>query len=663
MSDDLERRLDQAQLRLYRDRRLAHAVLFGGTQRHASKTPPFHSEIIDDFHSKIRHICWIAFRGSAKTTLIEEGTTIEACFGEFRHCLIIGSNLDQAAARLHTIRRQLENNENLQEIFGNLRSRPWGDELIELSNGVTIQAMGRGQAIRGTKSEDIRPDLMIVDDIEDDESVASEQGREKNARWFDNELLPAGDAPSLRVRMASNDLHPDCIANKLDKPGSGFVVKRYPWIFLGSDGVERATWPDRFPLASCHQMREQMYSRGRGAEYESNYMCRSERPETRPFRPDMLKVVPRQRVWEACYCMIDPARTVRKGSATTGWAVWSWLANRLIVWELGAKAMMPDEIISLLFRLNATYSPVTVGFEEDGLNEWALQPIRAEARRRGVALPLKPVKAPKSKLDFIRGLQVYFQAGEIEMVERFAEPWAQFLGFPTGTIDAPNALAYALHAQMKSGLPIYEDFSTQNIASEIGLDAGPAWLALNADGAQVTAALCQITNGCLRIVRDWIMEGDPGDVLPGLVGDACVEAERQVRLIGGPSHGERYSNVGLAQAARSVPGGLRIGAQPVVGRAETRRLLRQQSRGMPALLVSAQARATLNAFAGGYCRSVLKGGSLADEAEPGSYRLLMEGIESFAGLLRMGATDEGDDGRLNAVTAGGTPYHSARPRR
>jgi len=54
--------------------------------------------------------------------------------------------------------------------------------------------------------------------------------------------------------------------------------------------------------------------------------------------------------------MIDPARTKGRNSADTGWAAWSWVGPKLILWEAGAAQLMPDEIIDLAFRLNATIS-------------------------------------------------------------------------------------------------------------------------------------------------------------------------------------------------------------------------------------------------------------------------------------------------------------------
>jgi hypothetical protein len=51
----------------------------------------------------------------------------------------------------------------------------------------------------------------------------------------------------------------------------------------------------------------------------------------RIFQPEHFRIEPIARTWQAVYGMYDPARTVRRTSATTGWAFWSWVRNRLIV--------------------------------------------------------------------------------------------------------------------------------------------------------------------------------------------------------------------------------------------------------------------------------------------------------------------------------------------
>ncbi len=76
------------------------------------------------------------------------------------------------------------------------------------------------------------------------------------------------------------------------------------------------------------------------------------------------------------------------------------------------------------------------------------------------------------------------------------------------------------------------------------------------------------------------------------------------------------------------------------------------------VLVSDTARWTLNGFAGGYARAMLRGGALADYAEEGPYRTLMEGLESFLGLTALGSTGDQDDDRSYAYTADGRRYVS-----
>ena len=87
-------------------------------------------------------------------------------------------------------------------------------------------------------------------------------------------------------------------------------------------------------------------------------------------------------------------------------------------------------------------------------------------------------------------------------------------------------------------------------------------------------------------------------------------------------------------------------------------MMGREVRGVPAVLVSEAATWTLNAFAGGYARALEKGGILADYAEEGVYRTLMEGLEAFCGLMDLGLDSDEGHASFNAETAGGRAYHS-----
>lgn len=646
----------QELLQLFHDNRpLAHETLF--KHRHGDGTPPFHQEMQEDWSGNAEYVLDLVFRGGAKSTIAEEAICLMAGFQEFRNCIVVGYSLPKAQERVHAIGHELETNDGFIKLFGRLLPPVWGDTEIILANGLRILAMGRGQSIRGVKFEDARPDIVFIDDLEDRGDVVSPEARKKVWDWLQNDLIPACEPPGRRrIRMAATPLHPESVPMRLIKD-KRWIVHKYPLYYLDDAGQPAPTWPERWPLNLCLEMEESMRMSGALQSFRQEYMCEAEAPESKAFKQEMFRIEPRVRSWQATYSMTDPARTTKKTSATTGWATWSWIGPKLVVWDAGAERMMPDAIIDKLFEIDRDYQPVDVGFEADGLNEWALQAIRTEQVRRGHVIPLKPMKAPVGKLDFIRGLQVYFQAREVEFAKPMPDLVRQLLGFPNGDIDAPNALAYA--PRMRPGAPIYDDFGVRNVAEDIRPAAGqPVWLCLNATRSVVTGVVLQVLDGAIRVFADYVKEGDAASSLADLVSEARLGAGGNLRLIGGPLHFDQYNNVGLRQAITKLPAELRAGVVPDRGRDYVRRLLRLERRGMPALMVSDQATWTLRAFTGGYARALLKQGMLAEFAEEGVYRVLMEGIESFAGLLDLGLGDDGERASFNATTPQGRNYRS-----
>jgi hypothetical protein len=581
-----------------------------------------------------------------------------AAFREFRNGIVVSYSLQKAQERVHAIRHEIETNDLLRKIFGDLVGPSiWGDSELVLSNGLRILAMGRGQSIRGVKFEEARPDIVFVDDVEDEPDVRTPEARLKVWDWVTKALIPACEPPGRRrIRMAATPLHPDAVSMRLARQPE-WHTKIVPIYYLDEDGEKQSSWPARWPIDKVLALERAMIDSGATQAFMQEYMCQAEAPETKLFKVDMMKVEPRVRTWEAAYSMTDPARTTNRKSATTGSATWSWIGTKLVIWDAWAERIMPDEIINRLFSIDEIHHPVAVGFEEDGLNEWALQAIRTEQVKRGHVIPLKPMKAPVGKLDFIGGLQTYFRAGDVQFAKELPDLKQQLLGFPNGAIDAPNALAYA--PRMRPGAPIYDDFGARNVSEDLRPSPGsPVWLCLSATRSLVTAVALQVLDGSVRVFADWVREGSPADAVSDVIAQARLDVGRDIRLTAGPTHFDRYNNVGLQQAVSRLPAELRNGVAPDRGRDVVRKLLQIEKHGMPALMVSSSASWTLRAFTGGYCRQLQKHGMLSDEADPGAYKVLMEGIESFVGLMEFGSPDEDGRASFNATTAQGRPYRS-----
>lgn len=643
-------------LKLGRNRLLAHAALF--RHRHPDASPDFHRDIINAWHSPAPRVLTMAFRGGAKSTLAEEVVVIESCFKLFQFAMLLGESRDRAIERLRAIKHELEFNDNVRLLFGNMVGDTWNEDEIVLSNGARIKAFGMEQSMRGVKDIASRPDRLYGDDMESEETVKTPEARQKFAAKFMRVVLPLLD-PRARVRVLGTPLDRDAFIVSLSKSRT-WVTQRFPIEYKNTSGARTATWPARFSVADIDRIKEEYREVGQLHAFAQEYMLEPEDMTQKKFSSDMITVEPHVKTWQPTMAVYDPARTVNQTSATTGHVVASWVGSKLIIWEGDGRYLMPDAIIDDMFRVQREYHPIMFGVEADGLNEFIMQPLRQAQTNRHELLPVRALKAPKGKIPFIESLQPFFKAHEIVFAKELPKLAQQLLSFPTGDIDAPNALAYFL--VMRPGLPIYQGFNHTNVMDGLQpLGGSQMWLVCNADGHFVTAVLIQFIDGGLRVLADWAREGD-GEQFGTIYNEARLLAFGPLRVVMGGKHWQQFGNVGLLQAAGRMQVRVTQGGLEAQGREEMRARLKMTAKQLPAVLVDASAHWTLNAFSGGYCRAVLKIGVVSEFAEDGVYKVLCEGLETFAALLQT-VRDDGTDEPNYAYSATGVRHLTALPQR
>jgi hypothetical protein len=172
--------------------------------------------------------------------------------------------------------------------------------------------------------------------------------------------------------------------------------------------------------------------------------------------------------------------------------------------------------------------------------------------------------------------------------------------------------------------------------------------------------LCQVVGAGIRILCDWIKEGDPGSTLRDILTEAKLFTGDRFSVFAGPQHWNTYDTIGLQAAARQAMVRLKTGGNEAAGREELRKRIDQIAHAAPALQVSTKAKWTLNGFSGGYARSVVKGGAITEMADEGVYRVLMEGLECFVAATAGALGRDGEDAPNYAIDAQGRRYLSAR---
>lgn len=133
-------------------------------------------------------------RGHAKSTNLTFKGTMHSVLYEYKHYpIIISDSSEQAEGFLDNIRVEFEENEIIREDFGNLAGKVWRSNVLITKSNIKIEAIGSGKKIRGRKHRNWRPDLLILDDVENDENVRTPEQRKKLENWFLKAVSKSGD--------------------------------------------------------------------------------------------------------------------------------------------------------------------------------------------------------------------------------------------------------------------------------------------------------------------------------------------------------------------------------------------------------------------------------------------------------------------------------------
>jgi predicted phage terminase large subunit-like protein len=161
-------------------------------------------------------------RGGAKSTIGTLALPLRAAVECWEHLIwIVSDTKHQACAHLENIKAELLENRRLAEDFPEVvgRGLVWRGNMIVLRNGVTIEAFGTGQRIRGRRRRQHRPTLIVCDDLQNDGHIASSLQREHSRSWFHGALMKAGTARTNVVNLATA-LHREALAMELHRtPG------------------------------------------------------------------------------------------------------------------------------------------------------------------------------------------------------------------------------------------------------------------------------------------------------------------------------------------------------------------------------------------------------------------------------------------------------------
>jgi len=422
-------------------------------------------------------------RGHAKSTLTTLILPLWCIAGRHRRFIgVISDTTAQAEEFLESIKAELEVNERLREDFAEAcgEGRTWKAGKIITRNGVKVACWGKRKRLRGTRFGNRRPDLVILDDLENDEHVDSPEQREKDRKWFFKAVMKVGGTYTVTLVIGTLLHYDSLLARLLKQPG--WTGKKWQAVMQWSTSPLWETWErifcepgndlaeteaDRFfdrhragmlagtrvlwPAVEDYYTLMKMRLSDGPAFFDSEKQndpidpgdCLFQEEWFTYFDDGGMNSGALQEDYKACYCAIDPSMGHQsRKSDPSALLIGGVRENGVVdILEADIQKRHPDALMEALFEYHRRYNFERVAIEEVQFQELFKDQVIREGAKRGLYLSVQGVRPHSDKTLRISKLQPHIKSGLIRFRKRDRILLDQLKYFPKADHDdGPDAL-------------------------------------------------------------------------------------------------------------------------------------------------------------------------------------------------------------------------------
>ena len=399
-----------------------------------------------------RFSCFMLPRGFAKTTITNFATVFKILYKLRKFVLLVSETGTHARKQLDNIKAELEANERIRLLFGNLvpghnDEQVWTQDEARTTHGVYIVPRGRGGQVRGLNDRGNRPDDITVDDLEDEEAVSTAEQRDKCLTWFLRSLLPV--LPRLNseatLTVLGTLLHREALLMNLSKD------TRFTFVRFGAklpDGTW--LWPENMDEKGWEAERQIYAAKNKLGAFYMEYGSEIRSEDSSIFKPRHLEGIVEPLSIEETVgraIVIDPAISSKVGADATAFAVVGMTPRgRLQVYHSYSRVgMTPREQVDMYFELAARWQTTHHGVEGVAYQAALIHLLREEMFRKRQYFEITDIRHATKKSERIAGvLQPRYAAGYVRHQQEFPKVNAMLLDFPNGGFDDIDAIAMAV---------------------------------------------------------------------------------------------------------------------------------------------------------------------------------------------------------------------------
>lgn len=252
-------------------------------------------------------------RELAKSTIVMFCVMYLVLTGKKHNVMLTAATLDAAVKLLAPYLANFEANGRLKAFYGDQMTQgEWTSEHFKLKNGASFTAVGAGQAPRGSRNENIRPDVLLTDDYDTDQDCRNITVLDKKWDWWEKAFYPTRSvSEDTLVLWCGNIIAPDtCVAR------AGKMADHWDVVNL-TDKHGNSTWPSKNTPERIERIRRSISTKALQGEYYNNPVSEGKIFKNLPFGK-----VPPLKKFRFLICYGDPAYSNRKNKSDSTKAVW-----------------------------------------------------------------------------------------------------------------------------------------------------------------------------------------------------------------------------------------------------------------------------------------------------------------------------------------------------
>lgn len=446
----------------------------------ATKSPQFHEECWDLCCSASPRVAIAAPRAHAKTSGVTLGYGLTTLlFRERKFMLLVSDTEAQSSLFLGTFKQQLQDNQELIELFGLKRDKEGQvlfikdtetDVIVQFDDGHMFRIIAKGaeQKLRGLLWNGSRPDIILCDDMENDELVMNKDRREKMRRWFYSALLPSLSSGGV-IRVVGTILHMDSLLERLMPENQLLTNKnqllrhtdlktwtnaRTPWKSIRyrahNQDYSEILWPERYDMNYFEEKYRDYLLQGIPDAYSQEYLNTPLDESTAYFkRFDFLPRTEEDKKKDLHYYItVDLAITEHERADYSAFVVSGMDENRILhVVDVIRERLDAKDIVEMLMQLQSRYKPEAIGIEDTQISKSIGPFLNEEMVARNSFLNLVKLKhGGKDKIARARSIQARMRARGVKFdtnADWFMTFQEECLQFPRGKHDDQvDAFAY-----------------------------------------------------------------------------------------------------------------------------------------------------------------------------------------------------------------------------